>query len=578
MKIILSFLILCLSFYHLAAQEQFMMHNGYNRAYLVHVPPAYDGSTSYPLIFVFHGLSGSDSALFRSGFNERSEIMKYIVVYPTSIKGGWNSHDNDIDFVSVLLDTLQKKFHIDSKRVYATGHSDGAFFCYTLGSKLPEKFAAIAPVAGYWTGSSQTIPSPKPVLAIHAVDDATVPYSTDQAGLAAWRQKNQCSATPDTVYNYVGTIAQLWRSNAIDADVEFVTYAHGGHTWLFYPIDCTDLVVDFFYNHPKRERKITLTSPINLIYDTPANIQFSTNVESDTPATKVEYFLDSTKIGESSTPPFIFNWNNVTQNEYLIHAKVSFTDGTSEISSNFKKIDVLLPNVALNKPCEYSAYSDNTVKASFAFDGDLTTRWSSPYKDPQWLSVDLQGIYRIKNVTLIWGTSYGLDYTIDVSSDKQLWTAIYATSKSNGGTEFLSVPPTEARYVRWHGNRRGTPYGYSLWEIQVNGEFVHAVSVSNSHENNQRMNLSSGPNPYPIGNSDIIIRYTLPVAEQVEIDIYNVIGQKMCGLINGVEKNGEHTLRWDCQDENNRALSSGIYICRLKTPYETKSCKIILMK
>ncbi len=578
MKRILSYLVLCLSFYHLAAQEQFMIHNGYNRAYLVHVPASYDGSTSYPLIFVFHGLSGSDSALFRSGFNERSEIMKYIVVYPTSIKGGWNSHDNDIDFVSVLLDTLQKKFHIDSKRVYATGHSDGAFFCYTLGSKLPEKFAAIAPVAGYWTGSSQTIPSPKPVLAIHAVDDATVPYSTDQAGLAAWRQKNQCSATPDTVYNYSGTIAQLWPAVETGADVEFITYAHGGHTWLNYPINCTDLVVDFFYNHPQREKKVLLTSPVNLFYETPATIQLNADVVSDTPMTRIEYFSDSIKIGESSTPPYTITASNLTQNEYLIHARAFFEDGTTEISSNFKKVDVLLPNIALNKPCEYSAINDSSLKASNVFDGNFSTRWTTPTSDPQWISVDLQGIYRIKHITLFWGTSYGLAYSIDVSSDKQKWTTIYATTSGKGGTEFLSVPPTEARYVRWHGNRRGTEYGYALWEIQIDGEFVKAVSVSNSHENNQRLSLSSAPNPYPIGNSNIIIRYTLPEDEQVEIDIYNVIGQKVCGLINNVEKNGEHIVRWNCRDENNRALSSGIYICRIKTLYEKKSCKIILMK
>jgi hypothetical protein len=318
---------------------------------------------------------------------------------------------------------------------------------------------------------------------------------------------------------------------------------------------------------------------VNLFYETPATIQLSADVVSDTPVTRIEYFSDSIKIGESSTPPYTTAMNNLTQNEYLIHAKAFFEDGTTEISSNFKKIDVLLPDIALNKPCEYSALADNSLKASNVFDGDFSTRWTTPTgSDLQWISVDLQGIYRIKHITIFWGTSYGLAYTIDVSSDKQTWTTIYTTTSGNGGTEFLSVPPTEARYVRWHGNRRGTSYGYALWEIQVDGEFVKVVSVSNLQENNQHLNLSSAPNPYLIGNSDIIIHYTLPEDEQVEIEIYNVIGQKACGLINNVEKNGEHIVQWNCRDENNRALSSGIYICRLKAPHETKSWKIILTK
>ena len=255
MKTIFVILMLCLFFCQLLAQEHYILHNGFNRAYLLSVPSTYDGSSAYPLIFVFHGMGGSDSALYKSGFNERSGIMNYIAAYPSGLNKSWSGPDNDVDFVSTLIDTLGTMFNIDTKRVYATGHSAGAFFCYELAVQLSKRIAAIAPVAGYSTATSQTLASPMPILAIHAVDDPTVSYNADQAGLDAWRKVNQCSDTPDTVYNFNGAIGQVWAAKETAADVSFFTYTHGGHTWLNYPIGCTDLIIDFFYNHPKRDNE-----------------------------------------------------------------------------------------------------------------------------------------------------------------------------------------------------------------------------------------------------------------------------------------------------------------------------------
>ncbi len=584
MKTILIFLSLCLSFSQLSAQEHFIMHNGFNRAYLLYVPSIYDGLSPFPLILVFHGASGTDSSLYKCGFNERSEIMKYIVAYPRALNGLWTSADNDADFVSALIDTLKAEFNIESKRVYATGQSAGAYFSYRLAVQLPNKIAAIAPLAGASSATSQTITSPMPICAIHAVDDATVPYSSDQAGLNAWRTENQCSSTPDTIYNLYGVIGQLWRAPVTGADIEFYTYSHGGHSWLNSPVDCVDFIVDFFYTHPKRKIKVTLTSPVYTNFDAPSDIDISATVESDTTVIKVEYFANSIKIGESSVAPYLVTWKGVPQNEYLIYAKATLADGTSEISSNVKRIQVLLPNVALHKPFECSAIESNLYKAQYAFDGDFGTRWSTPFSDPQWISVDLQGIYRINSVTLFWETACGLAYTIDVSSDKQNWTTIYSTTAGSGGTEDITFPPIETRYVRMYGTKRATPYGYSLWEFQVHGEFVRDVSVSNKTGNKYLLDMTITPNPSSISNhtsgtnSGTIIHYNIPKDEQVELVIYNINGQKICKLLKADEKAGEHTVRWNGKDDSNRSVPSGVYICSLRTPEGEKSNKIIITK
>jgi hypothetical protein len=51
----------------------------------------------------------------------------------------------------------------------------------------------------------------------------------------------------------------------------------------------------------------------------------------------------------------------------------------------------MLLNAALLKPAESSANESSLYTAQNAFDGNLSTRWSTPFSDPQWISVDLQG-------------------------------------------------------------------------------------------------------------------------------------------------------------------------------------------
>ena len=38
-----------------------------------------------------------------------------------------------------------------------------------------------------------------------------------------------------------------------------------------------------------------------------------------------------------------------------------------------------------------------------------------------------------------------------------------------GGTDDITIPATNARYVRVYGTQRATAYGYSLWELEVYG-------------------------------------------------------------------------------------------------------------
>jgi F5/8 type C domain/Beta-1,3-glucanase len=119
-------------------------------------------------------------------------------------------------------------------------------------------------------------------------------------------------------------------------------------------------------------------------------------------------------------------------------------------------------------PVIASSTESASFPASAAVDGNLGTRWSSGFSDPQWLQVDLGGTAVISQVVLKWETAYAKAFQIQVSTDRATWTSIYNTTTGSGGTQTLDVTGS-GRYVRMYGTARVTRYGYSLWEFQVYG-------------------------------------------------------------------------------------------------------------
>jgi F5/8 type C domain/Ricin-type beta-trefoil lectin domain/Putative Ig domain len=124
-------------------------------------------------------------------------------------------------------------------------------------------------------------------------------------------------------------------------------------------------------------------------------------------------------------------------------------------------------NAALNQPTTASSTENAGTPAADATDGNLGTRWSSAFSDPQWLDVDLGSVKTICQVTLNWETAYGKAFQIQTSTDNTNWTTIYSTTTGTGGNQTIPVTGT-GRYIRMDGTARATQYGYSLWEFQVN--------------------------------------------------------------------------------------------------------------
>ncbi len=150
-------------------------------------------------------------------------------------------------------------------------------------------------------------------------------------------------------------------------------------------------------------------------------------------------------------------------------------------------------NLALNKPVTVSS-TQSGYPGSNAVDGNTTTRWSSAFSDPQWIYVDLQGTYNINEVLLNWESAYASNFLIQVSSDATNWTTIYSTTNGDGGIEDLTGLSGTGRYVMMYGTKRGTVYGYSLWEFEIFGTVPTPTNLMATAASTQvALNWSASP-------------------------------------------------------------------------------------
>jgi hypothetical protein len=217
---------------------------------------------------------------------------------------------------------------------------------------------------------------------------------------------------------------------------------------------------------------ISITSPANNSAFTAGSnlVVTGTATETGKTITKVELFDETNKsLGlATGTNPWTFTWTNVpASSSHTIKAVA--TDNVSATAS--ASITVLNPsavNIAKNKPVTASSTESATYPASNAVDGNATTRWSSAFTDPQWISINLQAKYDISQVKLNWEAASAKAFQIQVSNDNVNWATVYTTTTGAGGIQTLNVSGT-GTYIRMYGTARNTAYGYSLFEFEVYG-------------------------------------------------------------------------------------------------------------
>jgi photosystem II stability/assembly factor-like uncharacterized protein len=83
------------------------------------------------------------------------------------------------------------------------------------------------------------------------------------------------------------------------------------------------------------------------------------------------------------------------------------------------------------------------------------------------------------------------------------------------------------------------------------------------------------PNPF---NPVVHLKYRLPISNKVKVEVYDLLGKRVKSILNGTQNAGWQEISWDAINDAGTAVSSGIYLIRIKTDSGTKMKKVILMR
>ncbi len=214
---------------------------GTARTYVLFVPAGYDAMRPTPLVFAWHGRTGT-AANARAYFGiEAAAAGAAIIVYPQGLPvssdpndTGWEltANGRDLAFYDALSARLRDTYCIGP--AYSMGHSFGGYMsnavaCYR-GGVDPGEVRAIAPVAG--GGPFGQCPGdPVSAVVMHGMNDSVVPFTQGEASRDFWRADASCDTAstpidPSPCVAYAGCDGGRTVRFCAHADTAF-----GGHGW-----------------------------------------------------------------------------------------------------------------------------------------------------------------------------------------------------------------------------------------------------------------------------------------------------------------------------------------------------------
>jgi hypothetical protein len=116
---------------------------------------------------------------------------------------------------------------------------------------------------------------------------------------------------------------------------------------------------------------------------------------------------------------------------------------------------------------------------------------------------------------------------------------------------------------------------YRLKQIDFDGSYKFYTAEGVQFEGIYDYALEQNyPNPY---NPSTVINYSIPVAGQVNLTIYNLLGSEVTVLVDGYKEAGNYSVEFSTEDLKN-SLGSGVYIYTLKSGSFTQTRKMVVLK
>lgn len=232
--------------------------NSTTRSFAYHAPGT-SISANLPVMIIMHGDGGTGAGIKGySGFDAAADAQNFLAVYPDAVGGNWNRHadnvagdactgsnnpNNDVLFISDLIDYLCTTYQINKNKVYATGHSAGGYMTYNLAIQLTSKIAAFAPVAGSLCGDNTfmnnafAVNPPIPIYHVHGDADGTVSYPDPNNTPNSWGEWPLPAFSNDncgtSTYTNTSTIVTgvIKHQFCGTKEISLIQIVGGGHGW-----------------------------------------------------------------------------------------------------------------------------------------------------------------------------------------------------------------------------------------------------------------------------------------------------------------------------------------------------------
>jgi predicted peptidase len=199
--------------------------------YRLLTPASYDKQQKYPLVLFMHGAGerGDDNAVqLVHGMNDfardenRTKFPCFVVAPQCPRNDSWRARrsadspnpgpSETMQLVVALLDSLAKEFSVDARRLYVTGLSMGGMGTWDLIQRMPEKFAAAAPICGGGDPQQASKLVYLPIWVFHGDKDTSVPVDQSRQMVTAIR-----NAGGKPIYTeYVGVGHNSWEATYKD--------------------------------------------------------------------------------------------------------------------------------------------------------------------------------------------------------------------------------------------------------------------------------------------------------------------------------------------------------------------------
>ena len=200
----------------------------------------------------------------------------------------------------------------------------------------------------------------------------------------------------------------------------------------------------------------------------------------------------------------------------------------------------------------------------------LTHLYCNCTYNPGTLLKEFAAGYRDECIEITWSVSQ-IDEGVEFSMSRTIggggvFTPLAAgTIEANGAT---------FRFVD-RDIEHGASYRYRVGFIDESGSHVLFETDAIETPSLRLALYQNVPNPF---NPSTTIRYYVPRASTVVLEIYDVSGRRVARLADGPQREGRHEAAWDGTSDSGSPVSSGVYLCRLQTGKETLSRKMVLLR